>query len=75
MILANSAFFRYQYFLNMAEALHYFLNIVWARKLNHNKDSRHVHHRQTDRLCKLRHLLIYLDMKLTVSSAWGTLHC
>ena len=32
----------YQYVVNMAEALYYILNIVWTRKLNHNKDSRHV---------------------------------
>ena len=30
---------------------------------------------QTARLCKFRHVLVRLDMKLTVSTAWGTLHC
>ena len=31
----------YQYVLNIAEARYYILNIAWAWKLNHNKDSRH----------------------------------
>jgi len=35
-------FLCYQYIINMAEALYYILNIVWASKLNHNKDSKHV---------------------------------
>jgi hypothetical protein len=35
-------FLCYQYIINMAEAHYYILNIVWACKLNHNKDSRHV---------------------------------
>jgi len=30
---------------------------------------------QTARMCKLRHALPRQVMKLTVSSAWGTLHC
>ena len=32
---------RYQYVLNMAEALHYISITAWARKLHHNTDSRH----------------------------------
>ena len=32
----------YQYIINMAEAHYYILNIAWACKLNHKKDSRHV---------------------------------
>jgi len=32
---------RYQYVLNMVETRYYILNIAWAWKLNHNKDSRY----------------------------------
>ena len=32
---------RYQYVLNIAETRYYVLKIVWAWKLNHNKDRRH----------------------------------
>ena len=30
---------------------------------------------QTARFCKLRNVLSHWDMRLTVSSAWGSLHC
>lgn len=32
----------YQHILNMAQATYYILNIEWAWKFNHSKDSRHV---------------------------------
>jgi len=47
--------------LNKAEALYYILNVVWAWKRNHDKDSRHVSPSQTARLCKLRHVLTRWD--------------
>jgi len=59
---------RYLFILNMAEAV-YILNIVWALKLNHNKDGRHVSLITDNQTVKLRHALTCLDMKLTVSSA------
>jgi len=34
-------FLCYQYIINTAEKLYYILNIEWAWKLNHSKDSRH----------------------------------
>jgi len=41
----------------MTEALYDILNVVWAWKRNHDKDTRHVSSSQTARLCKLRHVL------------------
>ena len=61
--------------LNVGEALYYILNIVLARKLNRNKDSRNVSPITAARLCRLRHVLTHSDMKLTVICAWGTLDC
>jgi hypothetical protein len=60
----------YLYVLSMAEELHYILNIVWARKLNHNKDSTHV-----SSITNGQTVLILWHLNTTASSACGTLHC
>jgi hypothetical protein len=59
----------------MAEAIYYILNIEWALKFNHNKDSKYASPITDGRLCKLREVLIRWDMKLIVGSAYETLHC
>jgi len=50
------------------------VKIVWVRKLNRNKDSRHVTP-ITARLFKLIHVLTHWDMKLAVSSPSRRMHC
>jgi len=64
-----------QYVLYMTVALYNILNIVWAWKLNHNKDSRHVSPITDSQTVQAQTVQTGWDMKPPVSSAWGTLHC
>jgi hypothetical protein len=65
---------RYESILNRVQVHCCILNILWAWKLNHNRIGGMLFQTQTARPCKLRHILTCWTMKLTVSSAWGTLH-
>jgi len=55
-------------------ALYYISNTVWAWTLNH-KNSRHVSPITDNKTMQVRPVPTRWGKKLTVSSAWGTLHC
>ena len=70
-ILANVVLFvTFPVCFNMADELYYILNILWARKLNHNKNSRQVRPiANSQSVYTVRYVLTRWDMKQTVSSA------